>query len=600
MNENHLTTKYRTHTCGQLDPAEEGKEATLAGWINRRRDHGGLIFIDLRDRYGKTQVVFHPDVLGTEKMEEAKRLRMEDVVAVRGLVRLRPEDMRNPDMPTGDIEVRVEDFDLLSRAETTPFVISNPGDVQEDLRFTYRYLDLRRPELQKNLLVRHAVIQSVHRSLNRMGFAEIETPILTKRTPEGARDYLVPSRVHPGKFYALPQSPQLYKQLLMVAGLDRYYQIARCFRDEDLRADRQPEFTQIDIEMSFAAEEDVIGVSEEMVADVFRECLDIRLDLPLPRMTFREAMDRYGIDRPDLRFDLSIHDLSAFFRDSEFGVFRQALEREGRVRGIGVPGGRSFSRKDIDELTAVVTGQGGRGLLWVRRGEDGWEGMPVKHTGEGVWERVWQEMDLGGDDILLLMAGDDETTDPCLCELRLDSARRCGLVPADEFAFTWVVDHPLFGIETESGEITPLHHPFTSPRPEQAPLLEQEPLGILSRAYDLVLNGFEIGGGSIRISDRKLQERIFRVLNIGEEEAQARFGFFLDALTYGAPPHGGIAFGLDRLVMLVGGGTSIREFIAFPKTTSAYALCEDAPSEITDGSLEELHIKIRKTEGEGG
>jgi aspartyl-tRNA synthetase len=348
IDENRLTTHYRTHTCGQLDGGDEGKGVSLAGWVNRRRDHGGLIFLDLRDRYGKTQAVFHPGVLGPARMEEAKKLRMEDVVAVRGVVRMRPGDMRNPDMPTGDIEVRVEEFTPLSRAETTPFVVSTPGEVQEDLRFTYRYLDLRRPELQRNLLVRHDVIQAAHRSLNRMGFAEIETPILTKRTPEGARDYLVPSRVHPGKFYALPQSPQLYKQLLMVAGMDRYYQIARCFRDEDLRADRQPEFTQIDIEMSFAAEEDVIGVSEELVADVFRECLDVELDLPLPRMTFREAMEGYGIDRPDLRFDLRIRDLSPFFRDTGFGVFRQSIEEGGRVRGIGVPGGRSFSRKDKD------------------------------------------------------------------------------------------------------------------------------------------------------------------------------------------------------------------------------------------------------------
>lgn len=600
MKENMFTSKYRTHTCGQLRSADEGKDVALAGWVNRRRDHGGLIFLDLRDRYGKTQVVFHPDTLDAERMEEAKRLRMEDVLTVRGKVGARPEEMRNPDMPTGDIEVRVEAFDVLSQARTTPFVISSPGDVQEDLRFTYRYLDLRRPELQKNLLIRHSVIQAAHRSLGAAGFVEVETPMLTKRTPEGARDYLVPSRIHPGKFYALPQSPQLYKQLLMVAGMDRYYQIARCFRDEDLRADRQPEFTQIDIEMSFAGEEDVIGVSEQLVAGVFRECLDIRLELPLPRMTYQEAMDLYGIDRPDLRFDLRIRDISDFFRDTEFGVFRQSLDKGGRVRGIGVPGGRVFSRKDIDELTTVVIDQGGKGLLWVRWGDSGWEGMPVKHTGEGVWDRVWKETRLERDDILLIMAGDDALTNPCLAELRSECARRSGMVPENMFAFTWVVDHPLFGVEEESGDITPLHHPFTSPKIEQIPVLEQKPLAVLSRAYDIVLNGYEIGGGSIRISDRELQERIFRILDISPDEAQARFGFFLGALEYGVPPHGGIAFGLDRLTMLVGGGKSIREFIAFPKTTSAYALCEDAPSEITDGSLAELHIKkIQKKKGQG-
>ncbi len=590
-----LSTHYRTHTCNELRPADSGKKVVLSGWVNRRRNHGGLIFIDLRDRYGKSQVVFNPEAVSAGVLEQVKSVRMEDVIRAGGEVQSRPDGMKNPDLPTGEIEVRGDSIEILSRARTTPFVIASPGEVQEDLRYRYRYLDLRRPELQRNLEVRHGVVQASRRALNDLGFLEIETPILTKSTPEGARDYLVPSRVHPHKFYALPQSPQLYKQLLMISGLDRYYQIARCFRDEDLRADRQPEFTQIDIEMSYVAEEDVMRISEILVASIFHDVAGLQIETPFRRMTFQDAMEHYGTDRPDLRFDLLIRDLTASLTDTDFGVFKTVIGSGGRVRGVAAPQGNTFSRKELDALSGLVSVHGGKGLLWVRKKNERWEGMPVKYTGEEVFERIWEENGLSADDILLMMAGSDEVTGPCLAEIRLHLAKKFELRDDDSYKFTWVVDYPLFGLEEESKAISSQHHPFTSPRLEDVDRLGENPLAVMARAYDLVLNGNEIGGGSIRISDCALQEKIFRVLGIGEVQAKERFGFFLEALEYGTPPHGGIAFGLDRLVMLVTGEDSIREVIAFPKTTSAYALCEGSPSQVSREALKELRITLTDT-----
>lgn len=591
-----LSTRYRTNTCSDLRRTDEGKVVLLSGWVHRRRDHGGLIFVDLRDRFGKTQIVFDPETIAADTLELAKSLRMEDVISIRGPVRLRPAGMKNPDMPTGEIEVRGETIEILSRAETTPFVISAPGDVQDDLRYQYRYLDLRRDELQGNLEVRHRVTQKTRHVLNELGFLEIETPILTRSTPEGARDYLVPSRVHPSKFYALPQSPQLYKQLLMVSGMDRYYQIARCFRDEDLRADRQPEFTQIDIEMSFIDEENIMTVSEILMEGIFRECPGVELKTPFRRISYKEAMEQYGTDRPDTRFGLLIMDLSSYFIHSEFGVFRKSIESGGRVRGFAVPGAASLSRRELDELSNLVSLYGGGGLLWVRCTERGLEGIPLKYTGESVFERIWDELDFKRDHILFMMAGEDSTTGNCLSELRLHLARKFNLADDDAYEFIWVVDYPMFELDEDGSHISPQHHPFTSPKNEEIPNLEENPLSVTSRAYDLVLNGTEIGGGSIRISDRKLQEKVLRICGIDRDQAEARFGFFLNALEYGTPPHGGIAFGLDRLVMLIAGGHSIRDVIAFPKTTSAYALCEGTPSEVSEDSLEELHLvqRVRK------
>jgi len=600
MKDTDLTTAFRTRTCNQLRYTDVGeKKVTLAGWVNRRRDHGGLIFIDLRDRYGKTQVVYNPETLAPDVLDIIRSVRMEDVLSVTGLVRERPEGMRNPDLPTGDIEVLGSRIEILSRAETTPFVISAPGDVQEDLRYRYRYLDLRRPELQHNLIVRHRVVQASRQALNGLGFLEIETPVLTKSTPEGARDYLVPSREHRGSFYALPQSPQLYKQLLMISGFDRYYQIARCFRDEDLRADRQPEFTQIDIEMSFVDEQDVMNVSESLVTSIFRDYPGVDLVTPFPRMTYAEAMENYGTDRPDKRFGLLIEDLSANFTDTEFGVFKGALGSGGRIRGIAVPGAAGLSRKELDGLTELVSLHGGKGLLWVRQKNGRWDGVPVKHTGEGVFEKIWENKGFAAEDILLIVAGSDEVTSACLSELRLHLANKYGLTEENKYEFTWVVDYPLFGVGEDGVSIAPQHHPFTSPGEEDLPRLEEDPLGVRAKAYDLVLNGNEIGGGSIRIADRALQERIFNVLGIDPETAKSRFGFFLEALQYGAPPHGGIAFGLDRLVMLVTGVQSIREIIAFPKTTSAFALCEGSPSEVSKEALRELGISMIEQKNKG-
>ena len=572
--------------CGLGDA---GQKVTLMGWVQRRRDHGGLIFIDLRDRSGIVQVVLSPEV-DEEAFHRGEEVRSEYVLAVRGTVSVRPEGTENPNLATGQVEVYAEELQILNRAKTPPFYIEEGIKVDENVRLKYRYLDLRRPDMQRNLIIRHQAAKVVRDFLSAEGFIEVETPMLTRSTPEGARDFLVPSRLSPGDFYALPQSPQLFKQLLMVAGLERYFQIVRCFRDEDLRADRQPEFTQIDIEMSFVDRETILALMEKMMARIFAEVLDIQLTLPFPRLTYQEAMDRYGSDKPDTRFGMEIVDVTAAVAESGFKVFRQAVEKGGQVKGLNLVGGLSLSRKEIDELTEYVAQFGAKGLAWIRVSEEGLNSPIVKFLQEEEQEALCRLLEARVGDLLLFVAGPAPMVADSLGHLRLHLARKQGLIPEDKYNFVWIVDFPLLEWDEEEKRYTAMHHPFTSPVEDDIPLLDTEPGQVRAKAYDLVLNGVELGGGSLRIYQRQLQEKMFTALGLSEAEAREKFGFLLDAFEYGTPPHGGIAFGFDRLVMLLTGADSIRDVIAFPKTASGTCLMTGAPAEVAPKQLEELRL----------
>jgi aspartyl-tRNA synthetase len=585
----------RTHHCGGLRAEDIGKEALLMGWVNSRRDMGNLIFIDLRDREGITQIVFDPRE-NEESHRRARVLRNEWVVAVKGAVCPRLAGQENPKLPTGAVEVKVKDLRILNRTETPPFQVDGAVDASETLRLKYRYLELRRKKVFENFRRRHLMTALVRDYLNRHGFIEVETPFLTKSTPEGARDYLVPSRVHKGLFYALPQSPQLFKQLLMISGFDRYYQIVRCFRDEDLRADRQPEFTQVDLEMSFADEEAVMALIEGLMAELFEKILGITLALPIARLEYREAMERFGTDRPDLRFGLEIRDVTELVRDSEFKVFRSAAESGGAVKALKVDGGGPlFSRKALDELSRLVTDWGAKGLAWAKVTEEGWQSSLDKFFPVDMKKALNTALSARPQDLILFVADQPRLASSVLGTLRLELAARLNLIRKDHYAPVWITRFPLLERNDESGGLEAVHHPFTSPMEEDIPLLQDHPEQARARAYDIVLNGSEIGGGSVRIHNVALQQDMFQLLGISKEAADMKFGFFLEALKYGAPPHAGIALGFDRLVALFSGVDSIREVIAFPKTQSAACPLTDAPSRVDQAQLNELGLLLEKT-----
>ena len=583
----HLGDLTRTHTCGALRADDVGADATLLGWVHRVRDLGGVTFVDVRDRAGISQVVVRDN---EALMAAAKRLRSEYVVAVIGVVQRRSDDTVNPKIATGEVEVLAREIRVLNEAKTPPFQIAEDSPVSEDVRLRYRYLDLRRPRLQHNIGLRHRVTMAVRKYFDANGFWEIETPILARSTPEGARDFLVPSRLHPGEFYALPQSPQIFKQILMISGMDRYFQIVRCFRDEDQRADRQLEFTQIDVEMSFARPDTVYGVIEPLVREIFKT-IGHDVELPIRRMPYAEAIAVYGSDKPDLRCGMEIRDLSAVFRDSEFRVFRQIVAEGGVVRGFAVPGGNRYSRSQLDGLVDQAKTLGFTGLIWVRPGEPPLSS--VKALGEAVLRPALDRAGATADDLLLMAAGKPEATSKLLGQLRLAIAKKDNLLSADAFKFLWVTDFPLLEYHQEDGRWYAMHHPFTSPRDEDIDRLETDPGSVRAQAYDLVLNGSEIGGGSVRIHDAAMQSRIFQRLGISDEEAKLQFGFFLEALAYGTPPHGGIALGVDRIVAILAGESSIREVIAFPKTANAVDLMASAPSPVDAKQLRDLHIRIQ-------
>ncbi|HVD90814.1 MAG TPA: aspartate--tRNA ligase [Vicinamibacterales bacterium] len=581
-----LGSLARTHTCGQLTTTDVGNDVVLLGWVHRVRDLGGVMFFDIRDRHGLTQVVVRDAALE----ESAKRLRPEFVVGVTGRVDARTKEAVNPKIKTGEIEVAAHEIRLLNDAKTPPFPINEDTQVSEETRLRYRYLDLRRTRLQQNMILRHKTAFAVRRYFDEQGFLEIETPILTKSTPEGARDYLVPSRVHPGEFYALPQSPQIFKQILMISGFDRYFQIAKCFRDEDLRADRQPEFTQVDLEISFATEKLVFSILEPLMG---RLMALIGRDAPatFPRMSYAEAMARYGSDKPDLRPGMELKKLSDPFAESNFSVFRGAIDAGGEVRGFVVPNGARYSRKDLDNLIDEARQLGAAGLVWARQSEGGIQSPALKAAGEDVMRRVLELAGAGPADLLLLAAGQHAATAKMLGQLRLNIAKRENLVAPNRFEFLWVVDFPMFDWLEEEKRWEFMHHPFTAPLESDANRLESDPGSVRARAYDLVLNGSEIGGGSIRIHDQRLQRLVFKLLGMSDEEAKARFGFFVDALEYGTPPHGGIALGLDRIVAILAGEQSIREVIAFPKTAQAVDLMAGAPSTVDPRQLRDLRVR---------
>jgi aspartyl-tRNA synthetase len=586
---------YRDTWCGRVLPDRVDDEVRVAGWVNRRRDHGGLIFIDLRDRTGVVQLVFHPDTSG-EAFELAHKLRAEDVLSVTGTVVRRDAETVNPALPTGEVEVAVAAADLLADSETPPFQIEGyADDVGEDTRLRYRYLDLRRETMRESLLLRHKVTSAMRDFLGGEGFVDVETPVLTRSTPEGARDFLVPSRQQQGSFYALPQSPQLYKQLLMVSGFERYFQIARCFRDEATRADRQPEFTQLDVEMSFVGVDDVLAVNERLLRHVFGEVGGPEVSIPMERMAYTEAMDRFGTDRPDLRFGLELVDLGSALADTEFKVFKSVLEGGGSIRGINA-GKREVPRKDLDGFISRAQELGAKGLVWAFREGDGWRSPTAKFLSDAELAELNRLLGAEEGDLLLLVADKRPVTDAVLGQMRLDLAERFGLVDESENRLVWIVDFPMFLYDEVEKRWDAMHHPFTAPAGEFDP---SDPGAALSQAYDVVWNGQEIGGGSIRIHSAEVQRQVFDVLGIEPEVAEARFGFLLEALRYGAPPHGGIAYGIDRLVQRLAGADTIRDVIAFPKTASGFDLLTGAPSAVDAGQLRELSIKIHKTGGAG-
>jgi len=587
-----ITYKKRTVTCGELRKSNVGKTVTVTGWVDKRRDLGGLIFIDLRDRYGKTQIVFSPE-RHAGAHEDAKALRSEYVISATGIVNIRPKETENAEIATGEVEVDIMEMSILNKAETPPFALDDYVEINEDLRLKYRFLDLRRPSVQKNLMIRHNTCQVVRRYFDRNGFMEIETPILMKSTPEGARDFLVPSRLHHGKFYALPQSPQTYKQILMVAGFDRYFQIVKCFRDEDLRADRQPEFTQIDVEMSFIDEEDIQKITEGAIADIFKTIMNYEVPLPFPTMTYKTAMERYGSDKPDTRFGLEICDCSDIAKASGFRVFSDAVKKGGIVAGINVPNLAAYTRSQLDILTEYVKSLGAGGLVYLRVNEDKVECSAGKFITQGESDAIAKKFEAKPGDIVLLISGPWQKALTILGTLRLEMAQRLNAVPEGKWNFLWVTDFPLLEYSEEEKRFVAVHHPFTAPNPEDVPFLESDPGKARARAYDLVLNGNEIAGGSIRIHTEEVQSKMFTLMGIAPEEAKLKFGFLLDAFKFGAPPHGGIAFGLDRMVMLMTGSRSIRDVIAFPKTSSGMSLMDEAPSSVDQKQLDELHIRIK-------
>jgi aspartyl-tRNA synthetase len=581
----------RTHRCGELRREHASQQVVLMGWVHRRRDHGGLIFIDLRDREGMVQVVFNPQV-AADMHAKASRLRSEYVIAVTGTVVERPAGSANPNLATGEVEVVATDLTILSEANPLPFTLDGDEEVSEALRLKYRYLDLRRPHVQHNLIVRHRVVKAIRDYMDANGFLEIETPFLIRSTPEGARDYLVPSRLNPGHFYALPQSPQYFKQLLMISGFDRYCQIVRCFRDEDLRADRQPEFTQIDIEMSFPQTEELFALMEGMMVRAFEAGRGIDIPTPFPRLTYQEAMDRFGKDAPDIRFGMELCDITPLAAEGEFAIFRQAIEAGGQVKGLNAKGCAGYSRKELDDLTAFVKPFKAKGLAWLKVTDEGIQSPIARFFPEPTLQTITQRMRGEPGDLLLFVADKPEVVADALGNLRVHLGEGLGLIPRDLLAFVWVLDFPLLEYNEDERRYVAKHHPFTAPRDEDIPLLQTDPGRVRAKAYDLVLNGRELGGGSIRIHRRETQELMFQVLGMSKDEAYEQFGFLMEALELGAPPHGGIALGLDRLVMLLTGAPAIRDTIAFPKTQKATCLMTNAPARVDEKQLKELHLKV--------
>ena len=583
----------RTRNCGELRKDDEGFEVQLAGWVSRRRDHGGLIFVDMRDRSGIVQIVFDESVIGEKSFDKAETLRNEFVIGIRGKVRARSIETINPKMDTGEIEIVVSELRILSKAKTPPFYIQDGIDVDENVRLRYRYLDLRRNEMQQNIMLRHRVTKIMRDYLDENGFLEIETPMLCRSTPEGARDFLVPSRLNPGQFYALPQSPQIFKQLLMVSGFEKYFQIVRCFRDEDLRADRQPEFTQLDIETSFLNQDAILTLMEGLIKKIFESTLNVKVEIPFKRMSWQDAMNRYGTDKPDLRFGMELQDISEYVKGSDFKVFSSVLESGGQIKVIKVEGYADIPRRELDGLVEFVKIYGAKGLAWIQYTDEGIKSPFKKFYSEETFAQIKKATGAETGDLLLVVGDKASVVAQALGELRLEMARRRGLIDDNKLCFLWIVDFPMFEYVEEDKRYKAMHHPFTSPREEDVEFLLTAPEKVKANAYDIVLNGVEIGGGSLRIYNSDLQEKVFEAIGLTKEEAHAKFGFLMDAFEYGTPPHGGIAFGLDRLVMIMAKRKSIRDVIAFPKTQSAIDPMSHAPSEVDDKQLRELHIRIK-------